>query len=75
MEFNPAAVSEYRLIGYETRLLAREGFRNDKVDAGEIGAGHTMTAIYEFIPAGSDATRIPSLRYQSGKSNASDGLR
>ena len=64
VEFNPAMVREYRLIGYETRLLAREDFRNDKVDAGEIGAGHTVTAVYEFIPAGSDATRIPSLRYQ-----------
>ena len=66
VEFNPAMVSEYRLIGYETRLLAREDFRNDKVDAGEIGAGHTVTAIYELIPAGSDATRVPSLRYQAG---------
>ena len=67
VEFNPAMVGEYRLIGYETRLLAREDFRNDKVDAGEIGAGHTVTAIYEFIPAGSDATRVPSLRYQAGE--------
>ncbi len=67
VEFNPATVSEYRLIGYETRLLAREDFRNDKVDAGEIGAGHTVTAIYELIPAGSDATRVPSLRYQAGE--------
>ena len=66
VEFNPSMVSEYRLIGYETRLLAREDFRNDKVDAGEIGAGHTVTAIYEFIPVGSDATRVPSLRYQAG---------
>ena len=66
VEFNPATVGEYRLIGYETRLLAREDFRNDKVDAGEIGAGHSVTAIYELIPAGSDATRVPSLRYQTG---------
>ena len=64
VEFNPAAVREYRLIGYETRMLAREDFRNDKVDAGEIGAGHTVTAIYELIPAGSGGERIPSLRYQ-----------
>ena len=63
VEFNPAAVREYRLIGYETRMLAREDFRNDKVDAGEIGAGHTTTAIYELIPASSDAPRIPALRY------------
>ena len=64
VEFNPAAVSEYRLIGYETRLLEREDFRNDKVDAGEIGAGHRVTAIYEFTPAGSGAERIAPLRYQ-----------
>ena len=64
VEFNPAAVREYRLIGYETRVLAREDFRNDKVDAGEIGAGHTVTALYELIPAGSDAQRVPELRYR-----------
>jgi len=64
VEFNPATVREYRLIGYETRMLAREDFRNDKVDAGEIGAGHTVTALYELIPAGSDAQRVPELRYQ-----------
>ena len=64
VEFNPAAVSEYRLIGYETRMLAREDFRNDKVDAGEIGAGHTVTAIYELTPAGADGGRIAPLRYQ-----------
>ena len=76
VEFNPAAVREYRLIGYETRMLAREDFRNDKVDAGEIGAGHTVTAIYELIPAGSDGERIPSLRYQgaeAGPSTVFDG--
>ena len=48
VEFNPALVSEYRLIGYENRALAREDFNNDKVDAGEIGAGHTVTALYEL---------------------------
>ncbi len=64
VEFNPAAVREYRLIGYETRMLAREDFRNDKVDAGEIGAGHTVTAIYEVILADSDGGLIPPLRYQ-----------
>ena len=63
VEFNPAAVSEYRLIGYETRMLAREHFRNDKVDAGDIGAGHTVTAIYELIPAGSNGERIAPRRY------------
>ena len=63
VEFNPALVSEYRLIGYETRMLKREDFRNDKVDAGEIGAGHTVTALYEITPAGSGAERIAPLRY------------
>ena len=67
VEFNPAAVREYRLIGYETRMLAREDFRNDKVDAGEIGAGHTVTAIYELIPAGTGGERIPSFRYQDAE--------
>ena len=65
VEFNPALVSEYRLIGYETRRLAREDFTNDKVDAGDIGAGHTVTAIYELTPAGSGAERIEPLRYRS----------
>ena len=64
VEFNPAAISEYRLIGYETRMLAREDFRNDKADAGEIGAGHTVTAIYEVTPAGSGAERVAPLRYR-----------
>ena len=64
IEFNPAVVSEYRLIGYETRALNREDFNNDKVDAGDIGAGHTVTAIYEITPAGSGAEtgRSPALR-------------
>ncbi|MEE8455683.1 MAG: VWA domain-containing protein, partial [Limibaculum sp.] len=52
IEFNPATVAEYRLIGYETRLLAREDFNNDRVDAGEIGSGHTVTALYEITPVG-----------------------
>lgn len=52
VEFNPATVSEYRLVGYETRALNREDFNNDKVDAGDIGAGHEVTAIYEITPAG-----------------------
>ena len=64
VEFNPVTVSEYRLIGYETRMLAREDFGNDKVDAGEIGAGHTVTALYELTPAGSGAERIEPLRYR-----------
>ncbi|ODR94985.1 hypothetical protein AUC70_04260 [Methyloceanibacter stevinii] len=65
VEFNPAAVSEYRLIGYETRKLNREDFNNDKVDAGEIGAGHTVTALYEIVPAGSSGRLVEDLRYQS----------
>ena len=52
VEFNPATVAEYRLVGYETRKLNREDFNNDKVDAGDIGAGHTVTAIYEITPIG-----------------------
>ena len=52
VEFNPAYVSEYRLIGYENRLLAEQDFDNDKVDAGDIGAGHQVTALYEIVPAG-----------------------
>lgn len=63
VEFNPAKVAEYRLIGYETRALNREDFNNDKVDAGDIGSGHTVTAIYEFVPVGSDALTSDSLRY------------
>ena len=63
VEFNPGLVAEYRLIGYETRALAREDFNNDAVDAGEIGAGHTVTAIYEVTPVGSDAVMTDALRY------------
>ena len=64
IEFNPAAVSEYRLIGYETRALDREDFNNDAVDAGDIGAGHTVTALYEITPAGAPGSADP-LRYQN----------
>lgn len=64
VEFNPATVSEYRLIGYETRALNREDFANDKVDAGDIGAGHTVTAIYEITPVGG-ATLLEPSRYQA----------
>lgn len=62
VEFNPQAVSEYWLIGYETRALAREDFNNDAVDAGDIGAGHTVTAIYEVTPVGARGS-IDPLRY------------
>ena len=67
VEFNPARVSEYRLIGYESRMLAREDFQNDRVDAGEIGSGHRVTAIYEISPVGSGGERVPPLRYGSEK--------
>jgi Ca-activated chloride channel homolog len=63
VEFNPARVAEYRLIGYETRMLRREDFNNDQVDAGEIGAGHSVTAIYEITPVGGRTFSDP-LRYQ-----------
>ena len=55
VEFNPARVASYRLIGYEKRMLRKEDFNNDKVDAGEIGAGHTVTALYEVVPVGVSA--------------------
>ena len=67
IEFNPATVSEYRLIGYETRALKREDFNNDKVDAGDIGAGHTVTAIYEITPADSDNQSIDKHRYEANE--------
>ena len=67
VEFNPARVSEYRLIGYESRMLAREDFQNDRVDAGEVGSGHRVTAIYEISPVGSGGERVPPLRYGSEK--------
>ncbi len=62
VEFNPAVVSEYRLIGYENRVLAREDFNNDRVDAGDIGAGHSVTALYELTPVGTRGL-IDPLRY------------
>ena len=64
VEFNPAKIAEYRLIGYETRILNQEDFNNDKVDAGEIGAGTSVTAIYEITPVGSTATLVDPNRYQ-----------
>nr|WP_082128018.1 VWA domain-containing protein [Hoeflea sp. IMCC20628] len=63
IEFNPAVVAEYRQIGFETRALNREDFNNDRVDAGEIGSGHTVTAIYEITPVGSPAILNSDLRY------------
>lgn len=64
IEFNPEQVSEYRLIGYQNRILKDEDFNNDKVDAGDIGAGHTVTALYEIALTDSKAEQLPSLRYQ-----------
>jgi Ca-activated chloride channel family protein len=63
VEFNPAQVSEYRLVGYETRALNRADFNNDKVDAGDIGSGHRVTAIYEITPVSSKGGLIDDLRY------------
>jgi Ca-activated chloride channel family protein len=64
VEFNPAKVAEYRLIGFENRVLKRADFNNDRVDAGDIGAGHTVTALYEIVPAGGRGA-IDPLRYGS----------
>jgi Ca-activated chloride channel homolog len=69
IEFNPAQVSEYRLIGYETRALKREDFNNDKIDAGEIGSGHTVTAIYEVTPVGAPKF-VDDLRYGKPQAQA-----
>ena len=80
VEFNPARVAGYRLIGYENRLLAKEDFNDDKKDAGEIGAGHTVTALYEIIPVGQAVPGSPSvdpLKYQrpeEGSASASNEL-
>ncbi|RWD80260.1 VWA domain-containing protein [Mesorhizobium sp.] len=71
VEFNPNRVSEYRLIGYETRALNREDFNNDRVDAGEIGSGHSVTAIYEITPQRSGGEQIDPLRY--GQASVNNG--
>ncbi len=70
LEFNPQQVAEYRLIGYENRVLRREDFANDQVDAGDIGAGHEVTALYELTPVGSGADRLPALRYAAAEADA-----
>lgn len=67
VEFNPAKVQGYRLIGYENRMLAKEDFNDDKKDAGELGSGHTVTALYEVIPVGVNSSflkNVDSLKYQ-----------
>ncbi|WP_349315208.1 von Willebrand factor type A domain-containing protein [Chitinophaga sp. MM2321] len=70
IEFNPAFVQSYRLVGYENRLLPNEDFNNDKKDAGDMGVGHTVTALYEIIPTGSKVKAtswVDPLKYQQGK--------
>ena len=70
IEFNPAKVAGYRLIGYENRLLNKEDFNDDKVDAGELGSGHTVTALYEIIPVGVESdflAEVDDLKYQQPK--------
>ena len=71
VEFNPDTVSEYRLIGYESRMLNREDFNNDKVDAGDVGSGHAVTAIYQITPKGASGS-IDPLRYQTEAAKSSD---
>ncbi|MEY2482962.1 MAG: Ca-activated chloride channel, partial [Verrucomicrobiota bacterium] len=80
VEFNPARVASYRLIGYEKRMLRKEDFNNDKIDAGEIGAGHTVTALYEVVPAGAGATDpaasvppIDALKYGTNRTDTANG--
>jgi Ca-activated chloride channel family protein len=79
VEFNPLTVAGYRLIGYENRLLDKEDFKDDKKDAGELGSGHTVTALYEIIPAGVNSgflTDVDNLKYQqpANSSNSKDLL-
>ena len=75
VEFNPALVDSYRLIGYENRVMAAEDFNDDRTDAGELGAGHTVTALYEVVPAGGGSdvrTRVDPLRYQERRARAGE---
>lgn len=72
LEFNPAQVAEYRLIGYETRMLDRADFYNDAVDAGEVGSGHSVTAIYEIAAPGSEGVLTEPLRYGGQSATAHD---
>ena len=72
VEFNPARVSEYRLIGYETRLLNEQDFSNDAVDAGEVGSGASVTALYEITPVGGPS-QIPERRYEGNRAPAGAG--
>ena len=78
VEFNPAQVASYRLIGYEKRMLRKEDFNNDKIDAGEIGAGHTVTALYEVVPVGAstnpaaDVPPVDPLKYGTNTTHTTD---
>jgi Ca-activated chloride channel family protein len=77
IEFNPAKVKGYRLIGYENRMLAKEDFNDDKKDAGELGSGHTVTALYEIIPFGTEATELANvdeLRYEKNNKIKTNGF-
>lgn len=76
IEFNPAKVKAYRLIGYENRVLKNEDFNNDKKDAGELGSGHTVTALYEIVPVGveSEFYKIDELKYQTTKVNSNTAM-
>jgi len=75
VEFNPARVAAYRLVGYENRVMANEDFNDDTKDAGEMGAGHTVTALYEVVPAGGrvPASSVDPLKYQ--RREMADGRR
>ena len=75
VEFNPATVAEYRLVGYETRSLRREDFNNDAIDAGDVGSGHTVTAIYEITPVDSSARMVDESRYAQNRRAESRGSR
>jgi Ca-activated chloride channel family protein len=77
VEFNPAQVGSYRLIGYEDRLLAPEDFKDDRKDAGEIGAGHTVTALYEVVPPGAltETAGVDPLKYQPAPAPAANASR
>ena len=77
VEFNPAQVSAYRLIGYENRRLNKEDFNDDRKDAGEIGSGHTVTALYELVPPGVEPPRprVDALRYQTTPRTADAAIR
>jgi Ca-activated chloride channel family protein len=75
VEFNPSTVAGYRLIGYENRIMRHEDFNDDKKDAGDIGAGHSVTALYEVVPAGVDvpSAKVDALKYQQTSAKAAQG--